>query len=144
MAQELRTTNTGRQKDCACSYDLKLWFKCFYREQNGAANIISEIRIVIINGLWFLTWIKKQKLRQNDEPGGRRMLDSSKWLRHLLCVLGKFHKFSEPQFLSLQVGANTIALQLLIYNPQIPKPHTHTKDIFLKKLIWQWNLIDLN
>ena len=52
------------------------------------------------------------------------MLDSSKQLDHLLCVLGKFHKFSEPQFLCLQVGANTIALQLLIYNPQIPKPHT--------------------
>ena len=136
MAQELRTTNTGRQKDCACSYDLN--FGSSVSTQTAEWRSQYYLRNQDIDHNWALVSYlnKKKKLKQSDEPGGRQMLDSSKWLHHLLCVLGKVHKFSEPQFLCLQVGENTIALQLLIYNPQISKPHTHThthKKTFFKE-----------
>lgn len=97
------------------------------RQQNGAASIISEIRILIITGLSFLTWIKKKKWnrvmsQEADEcliPVNEYTIYSVSWARF-------------TNFLSL--GENTIALQLLIYNPQISKPHTHThKKTFFKE-----------
>lgn len=56
MVQEWHATNMGRQKDHACLYDLKLWFKCFYKDkQDRAANVISEIMVLLMIGLHSLT-----------------------------------------------------------------------------------------
>lgn len=78
MAQELRTTNTGRQKDCACSYDLN--FGSSVSTQTAEWRSQYYLRNQDIDHNWALVSYlnKKKKLKQSDEPGGRQMLDSSK------------------------------------------------------------------